>query len=103
MSNVRRLKVCDCTRAYAPGDVHRWSAALCLTAWASVSFGCHDELVEEVTKDVCYSEMRWIGEKRGSPEMYPGRDCVGCHLDNDGPPLSIGGTISAKYRPGSCR
>jgi hypothetical protein len=25
--------------------------------------------------------------------MYPGRDCVGCHLDNDGPPLALGGTI----------
>ena len=25
--------------------------------------------------------------------MDPGRDCVGCHLDNDGPPLAVGGTI----------
>lgn len=25
--------------------------------------------------------------------MYPGRDCVGCHLENDGPPLAIGGTL----------
>ena len=62
---------------------------------AFIMFACNDELVEEVTKDVCYSEHRWIGGKRGSPEMYPGRDCVGCHLDNDGPPLAIGGTLYA--------
>lgn len=54
---------------------------------------CNDETVEVVDKTVCYSEMRWVGEKRGSPEMFPGRDCVGCHIDNDGPPLALGGTI----------
>jgi hypothetical protein len=60
------------------------------------SFGalsCSDDTTEVVTKDVCYSEMRWVGGKRGSEEMFPGRDCVGCHIDNDGPPLAIGGTI----------
>jgi hypothetical protein len=39
--------------------------------------------------------MRWVGERRGSPEMFPGRDCVGCHIDNDGPPLVLGGTVYA--------
>jgi hypothetical protein len=57
------------------------------------AFACNDETVEVVSKDVCYSEMRWVGEKRGSPEMFPGRDCVGCHIDNDGPPLVLGGTV----------
>jgi hypothetical protein len=71
----------------------RWLVNLCLGASAVVAFACNDELSEEVTKDVCYSERRWIGGKRGSPEMYPGRDCVGCHIDNDGPPLAIGGTL----------
>jgi mono/diheme cytochrome c family protein len=64
-----------------------------LGGFAIVAFACNDELTEEVPKQVCYSQMRWIGEKRGSPEMFPGRDCVGCHLDNDGPPLAVGGTI----------
>lgn len=58
-----------------------------------VAFACNDETVEEVSKDVCYSGMRWIGDKRGSPEMFPGQDCVGCHIENDGPPLAIGGTL----------
>jgi hypothetical protein len=62
---------------------------------ALVALACNDELVETVPKDVCYSEMRWIGGKRGSPEMYPGEDCVGCHVDNDGPPLALGGTLYA--------
>lgn len=60
---------------------------------ALVALACNDELVETVPKDVCYSEMRWIGGKRGSPEMYPGEDCVGCHIENDGPPLALGGTL----------
>lgn len=60
---------------------------------ALLAFACNDELVETVPKDVCYSEMRWIGGKRGSPEMYPGEDCVGCHVDNDGPQLALGGTL----------
>ncbi len=63
-------------------------SSACVVVWA-----CNDETVEVVTKSVCYSELRWVGEKRGSPEMFPGRDCVGCHIDNDGPPLVLGGTI----------
>jgi hypothetical protein len=66
-----------------------------LGGFAIVAFACNDELTEEVPKEVCYSQMRWVGEKRGSPEMFPGRDCVGCHIDNDGPPLAIGGTLYA--------
>lgn len=58
-----------------------------------VAFACNDDTVEEVDTEVCYSGMRWVGEKRGSPEMFPGRDCVGCHIDNDGPPLALGGTV----------
>jgi hypothetical protein len=68
-----------------------------LIPWILVGFvgvsACNDETTEVVTKDVCYSELRWVGEKRGSPEMFPGRDCVGCHIDNDGPPLALGGTL----------
>lgn len=59
----------------------------------SCAIGCADELVADVPQDVCFSGKQWIGERRGHPEMYPGRDCVGCHLDNDGPPLAVGGTI----------
>jgi hypothetical protein len=93
MGNFRMLEARASVCAPARASMLRRCVPLFVTAWASVSFACQDELVEEVTKDVCYSEKRWIGEKRGSPEMYPGRDCVGCHLDNDGPPLAIGGTI----------
>jgi hypothetical protein len=71
----------------------RWLVALFLGGSALSAFACNDETVEVVQKDVCYSEMRWVGEKRGSPEMFPGRDCVGCHIDNDGPPLALGGTV----------
>jgi hypothetical protein len=74
------------------GGMSRWLIALCFGG-SVVAFACNDETVEEVDSTVCYSGMRWVGEKRGSPEMFPGRDCVGCHIDNDGPPLAVGGTI----------
>lgn len=62
-------------------------------AVASFTVGCSSELVAEVPPEVCYSRLQWIGGKHGDEEMYPGRDCVGCHRENDGPPLVIGGTI----------
>lgn len=71
----------------------RWLIALSFGGSVLAAFACNDDTVEFVEKDVCYSGMRWVGEKRGSPEMFPGRDCVGCHIDNDGPPLAIGGTV----------
>jgi hypothetical protein len=54
---------------------------------------CNDEVIEDVPQDVCVSGKRWIGGRRGSEEMYPGRDCVACHLENDGPQLMAGGTV----------
>ena len=66
---------------------------LVLCILSAAAFSCADELVQEVESDVCYSGLQWVGGKRGSPEMYPGRDCVGCHLDNDGPELMFGGTV----------
>lgn len=69
-----------------------WSVALA----ALLASGCNDEAVEEdVPPEVCVSGKRWVGGRRGSAEMYPGRDCVGCHLENDGPQLMAGGTIYA--------
>jgi len=70
----------------------RWLLVLGFGA-SALAFACDDETVEVVEKEVCYSGMRWVGDKRGSPEMFPGRDCVGCHIENDGPPLALGGTI----------
>jgi hypothetical protein len=54
---------------------------------------CKDDTIQDVPTDICVSGTRWIGGKRGDPRMYPGRDCVGCHLENDGPELMLGGTI----------
>lgn len=71
----------------------RWFLFLSLGGSFVFGLACNDDTVEVVDKTVCYSEMRWVGEKRGSPEMFPGRDCVGCHIENDGPPLAVGGTI----------
>ena len=52
---------------------------------------------ESVGRDVCPSGTRWIGASSSDPEMSPGSDCVGCHIDNDGPPLVAGGTVYADF------
>lgn len=59
------------------------------------AFACNDVVDEEVPADVCISGKRWVGGDRGSPNMYPGRDCVGCHKDNGAPELILGGTFYA--------
>ncbi|HTV17407.1 MAG TPA: hypothetical protein VMG12_02015 [Polyangiaceae bacterium] len=60
---------------------------------ALVGAACNDELVEEVPNSVCASGKRWVGEFTPNEEMYPGQDCVGCHLTLDGPPLMAAGTV----------
>jgi len=65
--------------------------------------GCNDDLVEEVPRDVCASGRRWAGELTASEEMYPGRDCVGCHKEYDGPELMAGGTIYGLIDPDGAR
>jgi hypothetical protein len=71
----------------------RWLSVLLGFVCPVVVFACNDDLVQEVGQDVCFSGKQWIGGRRGSPTMYPGRDCVGCHLENDGPQLMLGGTV----------
>lgn len=80
----------------------RWCPILPALLSAGAAFACNDELTQDVPEDVCVSlgpngsvlpGTQWIGGRRASPEMYPGRDCVGCHLENDGPELMFGGTV----------
>lgn len=54
---------------------------------------CNDELVEEVPTSVCASGKRWVGDFTPNEEMFPGQDCVSCHLVLDGPPLMAAGTV----------
>ena len=73
----------------------RWYLFLAAIVLPAIAFACNDETIQEVDQSVCFSGKQWIGSKRGDPRMYPGRDCVGCHLDNDGPELMLGGTVYA--------
>jgi hypothetical protein len=71
----------------------RWLLILTAVIAPAVVFACNDEIIQEVPKDVCFSQKQWIGGRHGDPRMFPGRDCVGCHLENDGPQLVLGGTV----------
>ena len=73
----------------------RWYLFLSAIVLPALAFACNDETIQEVDQSVCFSGKQWIGGKRGDPRMYPGRDCVGCHLDNDGPEMMLGGTVYA--------
>jgi hypothetical protein len=55
---------------------------------------------------VCASGQRWSGgdddekgereegeDDDGSPDMLPGRACIACHAQNEGPTFSIAGTV----------
>jgi hypothetical protein len=54
---------------------------------------CNDELVEEVSTDVCASGKRWVGDLTPDEEMYPGQDCLSCHQALDGPSFIAAGTV----------
>jgi hypothetical protein len=58
-----------------------------------IFLGCAGDLVEDVPAEVCASGKRWVGELTASEEMFPGRDCVGCHMNEGGPELLAGGTV----------
>jgi hypothetical protein len=73
----------------------RWYLFLAAIVLPAIAFACNDETIQDVDQSVCFSGKQWIGGKRGDPRMYPGRDCVGCHLENDGPELMLGGTVYA--------
>lgn len=71
----------------------RWFLFLAAIALPAVAFACNDATIQEVPEEICATGHQWIGGKRGDPRMYPGRDCVGCHIENDGPELMFGGTV----------
>jgi len=60
-----------------------------------VASGCGSVYEEGTPTKECVTGKRWIAGDMGHPEMHPGRNCVGCHIDNDGPPLALGGTVYA--------
>lgn len=60
---------------------------------------CSEDLVDETSPDVCYSQKRWIGGLTGNEEMFPGGECVGCHRIFDGPEFMAAGTIYGVFDP----
>lgn len=69
---------------------------------ALLVLACND-LVQDVPAEICPSGKRWVGEDTGDEEMHPGRDCVTCHRDNDGPPFMAAGTVFGLYDPSGAR
>ena len=49
-----------------------------------------------VSTSVCSSGLEWTGGDTGSPDMYPGQACIGCHRQDDGPLFTIAGTVYEK-------
>jgi hypothetical protein len=74
-----------------------------LLASALFSAACDQDLVEDVPTEVCASGKRWVGDLTPNEEMFPGRDCVGCHKEYDGPELMAGGTIYGLQDPEGAR
>ncbi|HTV24917.1 MAG TPA: hypothetical protein VMG12_39765 [Polyangiaceae bacterium] len=71
-----------------------WSSQLIAVAVIGSVLACGGT-TESVSRDVCVSGTRWTGGSSSDPEMSPGRDCLACHVENDGPPLVAAGTVYA--------
>lgn len=70
-----------------------WARPLLFAALV-FALACGDNF-ESVSRDVCVSGLRWTGGNSRDVEMAPGSDCLGCHLEYDGPPLIAAGTVYA--------
>lgn len=81
----------------------RLGGSICGLLCALLTPACNDDLVEDVPTDVCASGKRWAGKLTPNEEMYPGRDCVGCHKEYDGPELMAGGTVYGLPDPEGAR
>jgi hypothetical protein len=69
----------------------RWLFAVVFFTTAA----CLEVSEESPPTATCVSGKKWVAGDIGHAEMHPGRNCVGCHLEHDGPPLAIGGTVYA--------
>lgn len=84
------------TRARFAPPAARLISALCA---ASALWACSEDLVDDTSPEICYSQKRWIGGVTGSEEMFPGGDCVGCHRIFDGPEFMAAGTVYGVFDP----
>ena len=49
---------------------------------------------EPPSAEMCLSGDAWENGDLGSPQMHPGRDCLGCHQDRgEAPQVMLGGTV----------
>lgn len=72
---------------------------IALALGLSALSACSEDLVDETSPDVCYSQKRWIGKVTASEEMFPGGECVGCHRIFDGPEFMAAGTVYGVLDP----
>ena len=47
----------------------------------------------KVPSSTCLSGMQWTGGEEGSPEMHPGKNCISCHSQGEGPRYLVAGTV----------
>ena len=57
--------------------------------------GCTESDFESVAVDVCASGERWtLGAESEDDRMYPGRNCISCHVsEGEGPTYVAAGTV----------
>lgn len=80
--------------------IYRLVAAV---AAGTIVAACNDDLVEDVSTDVCASGKRWVGGLTPDEEMYPGKDCMSCHQTLDGPSFIAAGTVYGVQDPEGAR
>jgi hypothetical protein len=81
--------------------------SLLLAAWCAVAgpvVGCDEVWEQTSSSSECATGVHWAAGDMGHPEMHPGGDCVGCHVEHGAPPLALGGTVYhvAEYQEEDC-
>ncbi len=60
---------------------------------ALVLVGCGPSGRGVVSNAACASGASWSGGNEGSAEMEPGRACLACHAQGEGPAFALAGTV----------
>lgn len=53
---------------------------------------CQTEVADVPTSE-CATGKKWVGGNSGSSQMHPGRDCIACHSNGEGPQYLVAGTV----------
>lgn len=102
---IERMK--DAANPMPPDGLLPAATTAPLEAWVAAGFPAGSCAVDggqdTNTPTVCTSNSFWTHGDRESPLMHPGRACIDCHAQGEGPRFTVAGTVfPTAHEPDDC-